>query len=963
MRLRQIGLSARITITALVFVMAGGFLWMSEDVDRDQEVYLKERSVSLESALRIEQMHIKQSIDTLRKDALFLANVPPISGIVRASANKGIDPRDNNSYATWEARLQEIFSAFLRAHPEYLQVSYIGAAGEGRELVRVVNNDGRVEVIARDALQNRGNQDYFGAGLMLTAGRVHLSEFSLSRDRGRIEEPPRPEVRAVTTVFDAGGHVFGMVVLNRDVRSMFASASEGVPSGVESYIANQQGQYLLHPDGRRSFSFESGSKENIANDFPLLKPMIESQDSRNDVLHLDMAGGYLAAKRVFFDGSDPSRFLLLAYHLPEKTGAQKFNDFSLSDMGKTLLAMLLASGVFMLILHHTFAPLRRITAAAREIAAGKRDMRLTDDGEGEIGELTEALNAMLDILSDSDHIQRENAFRKELIESLPGIFYMIDMQGRFWMWNHNLEQVLRLSAAELASSHPLDFFEGEDRVNIEKAIRQVFEEGETSVEAELMAKDGSRTPYHFTGRRVEREGVPVLVGLGLDITERRKVQAVQERFKQVIETAMDGFWMTDTEGFLEEVNESYARMSGYTMEELVGMHISQLEAKEQMEDVKEHIDKIMALGHDRFETRHRCKDGRLIDIEVSTTFMPKAGKFFVFSHDITRRKQAEQELRVAAATFETHEAILITDAQANILRVNQAFTEITGYTLEEVAGKNPRIMGSGRQDKAFFEAMWKQVLETGSWAGEIWDRRKNGEIYPKWMNITAVKNERGETLQYVSIFSDYTERKKAEEEIRSLAFYDPLTRLPNRRLFLERFHTALASSARFGDYGAILFIDLDRFKELNDTSGHDYGDLMLVEVAARIRSCVREIDTVARFGGDEFVVLLENVSSRSEEAALTTGVVSEKIRAALSRPYLLKEQEYYSSSSIGICLYRGNDESMEVLLRRADVAMYQAKDAGGDNVRFCDPVLQQNWESAAAKQSREDPDPERLPSA
>ena len=314
--------------------------------------------------------------------------------------------------------------------------------------------------------------------------------------------------------------------------------------------------------------------------------------------------------------------------------------------------------------------------------------------------------------------------------------------------------------------------------------------------------------------------------------------------------------------------------------------------------------------------------------------MPENGKFFVFCHNITRRKQAEQELRVAAAAFETHDAILITDARSNIIRVNRAFTEITGYGAEEVLGKNPRIMNSGKQDRAFYIRMWQQLLHTGSWAGEIWDRRKNGEVYPKWLSISAVKNERQETTQYVAIFSDITERKRAEEEMRSMAFYDTLTQLPNRRLFTDRFQAALAASARHGDYGALLFIDLDRFKVLNDTFGHDYGDLMLVEVASRIKSCVREMDTVARLGGDEFVVLLESLGSEREDAVHKAGLVAEKIREALTRSYILKDHEHHSSPSIGISLLHGGEEPVEELIRHADAAMYQAKDGGGNTVRF-----------------------------
>jgi len=316
--------------------------------------------------------------------------------------------------------------------------------------------------------------------------------------------------------------------------------------------------------------------------------------------------------------------------------------------------------------------------------------------------------------------------------------------------------------------------------------------------------------------------------------------------------------------------------------------------------------------------------------------------------DITDHHLAEEQLRIAAATFETHEAILITDANANIIRVNQAFQEITGYSMEEVLGKNPRILNSGRQDKEFYTAMWQQLVATGTWTGEMWDRRKDGQIYPKWLTITAVKNEQGTITEYVAIFSDITERKQAEEEIHYLAFYDALTDLPNRRLLLDRFRLALSVSARSHHYGAVLFLDMDKFKTLNDTLGHDYGDLMLVEVAKRIQSCVREVDTVARLGGDEFVVLLEEVDADAEEASQKIALIAEKIRIALATPYQLKDREHHSSPSIGICLYRGNEAPVDVLLKHADMAMYQAKEAGRNAVRFFDPAMQHAVETHAA---------------
>lgn len=429
------------------------------------------------------------------------------------------------------------------------------------------------------------------------------------------------------------------------------------------------------------------------------------------------------------------------------------------------------------------------------------------------------------------------------------------------------------------------------------------------------------------------------------LAERKKNQAELRRHQMVLGAAMDGFWMTDAQGVLEEVNEAYAKMSGYSMQELVGMHISQLEVRAGTEVASEYMQQLMAQGHARFETQHRRKDGSVIDIEVSCTFLPESKEMFVFSHDITQRKQAEQALRITAAAFETQDAILITDAQANIIRVNHAFSEITGYSAEDVIGKNPRILSSGRESKAFYAEMWKGLLEHGTWAGEIWDKRKNGDVYPKWMTLTAVKNEDGETTQYIAIFNDITERKQMEEQIRQLAFYDTLTKLPNRRLLNDRLSQAMAASKRSGFYCAVMFLDLDNFKPLNDSYGHVVGDSLLIEAADRLIACVREMDTVARFGGDEFVVMISELNADMEESALQAGIVAEKIRTALSAPYYLTIQhdgkpdvriEHHCTVSIGVVIFINHQGCHEEILKRADAAMYQAKDAGRNAIRFND---------------------------
>ncbi len=313
--------------------------------------------------------------------------------------------------------------------------------------------------------------------------------------------------------------------------------------------------------------------------------------------------------------------------------------------------------------------------------------------------------------------------------------------------------------------------------------------------------------------------------------------------------------------------------------------------------------------------------------------------FYIF--DITERKKAESELHIHAAVFETQEGLIITDANSVILRVNQAFTDITGYTSEEAVGKTPHLFKSDRHDADFYRALWETIQRAGTWQGEVWNRRKNGEVYPALLTISAVMSGDGTVAYYVGSQVDITEHKAADEAIKNLAFYDQLTGLPNRRLLLDRLHQAFAFSARSGREGALLFIDLDNFKDINDTLGHDIGDLLLQQVAQRMESCLREGDTVARLGGDEFVVLLEDLSAQPVEAITQAETVGEKILAMLNQPYQLATHEYHSTPSIGATLFSDHHQSGEELLKRADIAMYQAKKVGRNTLRFFNPKMQE----------------------
>ncbi len=312
----------------------------------------------------------------------------------------------------------------------------------------------------------------------------------------------------------------------------------------------------------------------------------------------------------------------------------------------------------------------------------------------------------------------------------------------------------------------------------------------------------------------------------------------------------------------------------------------------------------------------------------------------VVLRDITENRRIEQEMRIAATAFESLHGMIVTDANGIILRVNRAFTRMTGYTPEEVIGHTPAMFKSGRHDADFYVTLWQSLADRGAWFGEIWDRRKNGEVYPLLQSISAVRGEDGQVTHYVAAFSDISERKEAEEKIRHLAFYDPLTRLPNRRLLLDRLQQAMVLGERTGHHGALLFIDLDQFKSLNDTLGHDVGDLLLIEVARRLQEAIRASDTAARLGGDEFVVMLEELSADASEAAEQARLVGEKVLSILNQLYHLAGHELRSTPSIGLTLFEGRRATIDELMRQADLAMYQSKSAGRNALHFFDPQMQ-----------------------
>ncbi len=423
-----------------------------------------------------------------------------------------------------------------------------------------------------------------------------------------------------------------------------------------------------------------------------------------------------------------------------------------------------------------------------------------------------------------------------------------------------------------------------------------------------------------------------------------ELEESRDRYLHLYEFAPVGYFTLTGETLISEVNLTGANLLGEERKKLFQRRFARFVTHADRDRYHRFIASVLQHGErERCDLSLQRRDGSVIQAQldcVRVAAVDNPPTLRLILTDITERNRAEAELRVAATAFESQEGMLVTDAATSILRVNQAFTEISGFDAEELVGQTPRLFKSDRYGADFYAGMWKEITHTGEWRGEIWNLHKSGRVYPAWLTITAVKDNDGDVTHYVGTLIDITQRKSAEADIEQLAFYDPMTRLPNRRLLVDRLQQALAARARSRRRGAILFIDLDDFKGLNDSLGHDAGDLLLQQVARRLLTCVRAGDTVARLGGDEFVVMLGDLSANPREAASQAELVGEKILLALTPPSVLAGHEHHSTACIGVTLFSDHREIVEDLLKRADLAMYRAKAAGRNTLRFFDPEMQ-----------------------
>ena len=501
------------------------------------------------------------------------------------------------------------------------------------------------------------------------------------------------------------------------------------------------------------------------------------------------------------------------------------------------------------------------------------------------------------------------------------------------------EELLAMQVPDIS-----DFFK---TTSWEQQAERIRRQGRLVLQTDHRRKDGSRVPTEVGLRYVPGEPHDYVVGILRDISERRRAEgALAEREAQLstlIEAVPDSVQFKDGEGGWRLANSISLRTFGLEDKEWQGLSDARIAARyPELSDalagcIASDEAAWAAGGLHRTEESLLDRAGQPVywDVIKVPLFNDDGSRraLVIVSRDITPYRRAEEGLRLAASVFQSsREGIAISDAKAKILDVNEAFCRITGYARDEVIGQSPRILKSGLHDDSFYETMWQAIVGRGFWSGEIWNRRKDGSLYPELLTITSVRNPAGETTQYVGIFTDITVLKQHEKQLEQVAHYDALTGIPNRVLLADRMQQAIAQTKRDGKSMALGYLDLDGFKPINDRFGHEAGDRLLVEIAQRLKNALRGTDTVARLGGDEFVFILLGVD-RLEEWADTLN----RILEAITQPMALAGHSVSISASIGVTLYPEDDNDPDTLLRHADQAMYQAKQGGHNRYHLYDP--------------------------
>ncbi|MEA5098692.1 MAG: EAL domain-containing protein [Burkholderiaceae bacterium] len=861
---------------------------------------------------------ISQTLQRIRHDLLYLASRPENLQLLDT-------PNDRNL-----SNLATDWAAFSYAKQVYDKIRWIDETG--MERVRVDYEKDRPQIVWKSELQYKGQRYFFEETNKLSAGEVFVSPLDLNVEHDQIEQPINPTIRFGMPVFDSRGNHRGIFLINysaTDLLNRFAQITRLQERS--SWLVNHEGYWLKGPHSEDEFGFMFGRNDlTLAQRYPDAWQTISNgengQFTTEDGLWTFVTVYPLREWQVGQNGatspSSGNNVRANATNYAWKTvsllPASEYNAGIVTFNAKLAAVVFVLAVVF-------FLGASRIVHAQMEEETARFGLA------------------------------EKEARLHSLVQTIPDMVWLKSEQGTYLACNHAAEQFFGAPEKTILGKTDYDFFPSEladsfrasDRITLISGIPTTYEEWIS------FPKDGRRALLETTKevvRTADNQLVGVL-GLSRDITERRQIENDLRDSHALLANLtahVPGMLFQlrqypDGSYTLPFISDGVSRFLGLTPQQvrndanLLIQVIHPDDLPMTRASVDESVRTMQAWQHEfrvnlpTHGLRWLHGNAALEKLEDGSTL------WHGYIADITERKQAEEGLMLAQMVYQrSSESVMITDIDNKIVAVNPAFERMTGYSAAEALGQNPRILSSGQHDASFYREMWSTLNSTGHWEGEFWNRRKDGKIYAAWRTIDIIRGEDGKVRYYVALTSDITVRKESEKLIWQQANFDVLTGLSNRSMFHEQLQSAIRKAHRSNQTMALILLDLDHFKDVNDTLGHDMGDTLLKEAADRLRACVRESDTVARLGGDEFTVILGELN----EPASVDRVV-QNILKQLSEPFQLKNEQIHISASVGVTFYPRDATEIDELLKNADQAMYAAKKDGRNRCNFYDQSMQE----------------------
>jgi diguanylate cyclase (GGDEF)-like protein/PAS domain S-box-containing protein len=549
------------------------------------------------------------------------------------------------------------------------------------------------------------------------------------------------------------------------------------------------------------------------------------------------------------------------------------------------------------------------------------------------GKITGVLSSGRDITKsrlDEDKLKKSENYQRAILDSFPFFLWLKDIQSNYLATNMTVAKAVGFDdPSEIIGKSDLDIFPKDLADAYRADDKEVMQSLQSKELEELIEGNGERR-WHETYKApiFDNEGnLFGTVGFARDITKDKESEEELKLMKHALDHVKEAVFLSKQGGNFIYVNDGAARQLGYTKEELRTMGIFDIAPDFPRSRMPSHWEEVKQNGLLTISTILKNKVGAIFPVEVNINHVVYRNDEYIlaFVRDITERKAIEEKLQLSASVFtSTHEGIIITDTDNNIVDVNGAFTTITGYSYADVCGKNPKILQSGRNNQEFYAELWASLNKDGVWKGEVWNRKKNGEEYIENATISIVYDDNKAVQNYISIFTDITQQYQQHQELEHHAHYDVLTSLPNRMLFSDRMEQAISQAIRNNKLIAVAYIDIDGFKEVNDTYGHSIGDKLLMLLAKKMRVLLRESDTVSRVGGDEFIALFADIQDEENITPFLNRLIE-----TLSEPISIDNFSINVSASIGVTFYPQKDKlEMDQIIRQADQAMYRAKMSG-----------------------------------